>query len=72
MMGKHTEGPWEIERPCGFPYTGIFIVSPAANDRRAYHSFVVEVRQHRALDEESEANARLIAAAPTMLEAPDG
>lgn len=65
-MSEHTEGEWEIERPCGFPYTGIYIVSHKANNNKTFHHFIAEVRQLRE-HAESEANAVLIAQAPTLL-----
>lgn len=66
MTQKHTPGPWDIERPCGFPYTGIYVVSHKANHDKQFHSFIAEVRQYRE-SHEAEANARLIAQAPALL-----
>lgn len=53
---SYTKGKLEIERPCGFPYTGIYIVSHQANNDKDFHSFIAEVRQYRE-EGEGEANA---------------
>lgn len=62
----HTEGPWDIEHPCGFPYTGTYIVSHKANEKKGFHHYILEVRQLRERAE-SDANAALVKAAPTLL-----
>ena len=59
MTDPKTPGPWEIERPCGFPYTGIYIVSHSSNDKKEFHHFIAEVRQLRESGE-SLANAKYI------------
>lgn len=56
---ERTGGKWEIEQPCGFPYTGIYIVSHKANNDKGFHSFIVEVRQYRERGE-AKANADFI------------
>ena len=62
---KYTEGPWTIEVPCGFPYSGIYIVPTVRKD---FPFHIAQIRQLRER-EESEANAQLIAAAPELLDA---
>lgn len=62
----HTEGPWDIEYPCGFPYTGTYIVSHKANEKKGFHHYILEVRQLRERAE-SDANAALVRAAPALL-----
>lgn len=59
MESKHTPGPWAIEHPCGFPYTGTYIVSHKGNDAKNFHHFIAEVRQLRDHDE-TEANTELL------------
>lgn len=54
-MSKNSPGPWRIERNCGHPHIEIW---EGAKQRLAY------MQDHIA---ESEANARLIAAAPDLL-----
>ena len=59
---KHTKGPWEITKTCevidGFDFEGVKKINGWG-----YHLYKNET------DIEAEANARLIAAAPEMLEA---
>ena len=66
--GKITQGEWAIETPCGFPYTGIYIVSHKANDNKDFHSFIAEIRQYRK-SSEGKANADFIANAKTDIAA---
>lgn len=56
-MSKHTKGPWDVNRYNDLAYT---IISKSDMDRQD-DSFIE--------DEEDEANAKLIAAAPDLLEA---
>ena len=56
MSAKHTPGPWEIERGYG---TIIKSIGPCVPDEYAGSAWL----------KVSEANARLIAAAPELLEA---
>lgn len=58
----HTPGKLEIEHPCGFPYTGTYLVSHQANDKKHFHHFIAEVRQLRERGE-SLANAKRLRAA---------
>ena len=60
-MSKHTPGPWRIERQNPSPTTGEWMVSGAKP------GYLAEVRDCGSGDEQ--ANARLIAAAPDLLEA---
>lgn len=62
---SHTKGKWTIETPCGFPYSGLYVVPVVRKD---FPCYIAQVRQLRER-EESEANARLIAAAPALLAA---
>ncbi|KKL88948.1 hypothetical protein LCGC14_1919590 [marine sediment metagenome] len=64
-MSEYTEGPWTIETPCGFPYSGLYVVPVARKD---FPCYITQIRQLRER-EESEANARLIAAAPDLYKA---
>lgn len=64
----HTKGKWTIETPCGFPYSGLYVVPVIRKD---FPCYIAKIRQLRE-KEESEANARLIAAAPELLEACEG
>jgi hypothetical protein len=59
MEAKHTPAPWSTERPYGEP--GLFV---CRSDRAATNPLICRVREGT---KESEANARLIAAAPDML-----
>jgi hypothetical protein len=65
-MSKHTTGPWKVLRPTG---------DIGGQDHNwhvtdAEDTFVAHVFGfNHAIDDQSEANARLIAAAPQMLEA---
>ncbi len=53
---SHTKGKWTIETPCGFPYSGLYIV-PVIRKDFPYH--IAKIRQLRE-SKESEANARRI------------
>lgn len=64
MEQKHTPGPYRIEKPCGFPYTGTYIVPDKACDSKGFPFFIAEIRQLRE-KEESDANADLFVAAPS-------
>ena len=58
----HTPGPWTIERPYGEP--GLFV---SRGDPAATNPLICKVREGLRTGE-PEANARLIAAAPDLLE----
>lgn len=62
---SYTKGPWTIETPCGFPYSGLYVVPVIRKD---FPCHIAQIRQLRER-EESEANACLIAAAPKLLDA---
>lgn len=64
-MNEFTKGPWTIETPCGFPYSGLYVVPVVRKDFPCYIAQIRQLREH----EESEANACLIAAAPDLLKA---
>lgn len=69
MVGKNTPGPWVItsHRPPyseGNDFPGVGISIPSAELTSGIHEDAIEV-----WGENSEANARLIAAAPELLEA---
>ena len=69
-MSKHTPGPWEVKRSrSGYPYR---IYAPNADDHRN-GAVGRDVTRWGAFSlpssKEAEANARLIAAAPDLLEA---
>ncbi len=53
---EHTKVPWTIESPCGFPYSGIYIVPVVRKD---FPFYIAQIRQLRER-EESEANAEHI------------
>lgn len=65
MSSKFTKSEWTIETPCGFPYSGLYVV-PIVRKDFPYH--IAKIRQLRER-EESEANACLIAAAPDLYDA---
>lgn len=62
---EHTKGDWTIETPCGFPYSGLYVVPVVRKD---FPCYIAKIRQLRER-EESEANACLIVAAPDLLAA---
>lgn len=62
---KHTQGKWTLESPCGFPYSGLYVVPVIRKDFPCYIAQVRQLRERK----ESEANAHLIAAAPDLLDA---
>lgn len=62
---KHTPGPWRISRTSGME---IFINHDQDQPNRVAGYFA-EVRRFTSDNEQVEANARLIAAAPDLLEA---
>ena len=62
---SYTKGEWTIEIPCGFPYSGLYVVPIIRKD---FPCHIAKIRQLRER-EESEANAYLIAAAPELLAA---
>lgn len=64
-MSKPTPGPWEIYRDSGL---NIFISQPSSVANRI-PGYYAEVRRFTPDDRQVEANARLIAAAPDLLEA---
>lgn len=68
-MSKHTPGPWvaDINRGYGFPFrpTPNIPINPVVMGRAVNRSIAKVPRGY----EEAEANARLIAAAPELLEA---
>ncbi len=59
-MSEWTKGKWTIETPCGFPYSGLYIVPVIRKDFPYYIAKIRQLRERK----ESEANAFLIAAAP--------
>ena len=75
MSTKHTPGPWEISAKYGRRSDGsIAIMTKTPEGEKipvAYANLTADVpakvRQEMSCDEESEANARLIAAAPELL-----
>ena len=67
MTTRHTEGPWEVKASTAFP--GRYLIAqPRAETPVLAVATTVEVP----LAAEEEANARLIAAAPDLLEALGG
>ena len=64
-MSKHTPGPWEIQRDSGLH---IYITQPSDTPNRV-PGYYAEIRRFTTDSEQVEANARLIAAAPDLLEA---
>ena len=63
---KHTPGPWKV-RNAHYIGRSAYYVDPV-NERGPHDSVCVAVIRQGWLVEESEANARLIAAAPALLE----
>ena len=66
---KHTKGNWEI---CAQTETQIFIASttPGARTEEGKGGYICQIKQereHNGLTEQDEANAKLICAAPTLL-----
>lgn len=61
-MSTHTPGPWALSHVCGGNYT----VLPESHKKHASHAIASVHENH---GEENAANARLIAAAPELLEA---
>ena len=61
---KHSPLPWTLERPCGFPYTGLYIVeSESTRTKIDYeHSYPFHIAKIRLVrnSQEGEANAELI------------
>lgn len=71
MNTKHTSGTWEI---CTKTETQIFIASTekSARTEQGKGSYICQIKQereHYGINEQDEANAKLISAAPDMLEA---
>lgn len=66
---KHTPGPWEWEN---VPGAGIQVRGPYKGSTRLLFSDIWRQFAEREWDAEMEANARLIAAAPELLEALQG
>jgi hypothetical protein len=64
-QSKHTPGPWRVESPFGEP--GLFVAAPSS--ALVCRLYPVDDRYVRDQKESIEANARLIAAAPELLEA---
>ena len=64
-MSAHTSGPWVIARTSGMQ---IYVTQPQDRPGRA-PGYYAEVRRFTANHDEVEANARLIAAAPDLLDA---
>lgn len=69
-MSKHTpeEEEWTIEKPCGCPYSGTYIVAKNYPANQPFYPIIAEIRQYRER-EVSDRRARLIAKAPKMLAA---
>ena len=70
-MNTHTPGKWVI---CNKTETQIFIASvkSGARSEQGKGSYICQIKQereHYGINKQDEANAHLIAAAPTMLEA---
>lgn len=63
-MSKHTPGPWRA-----FLNKGVIGVAPANGQYRAGDIAICSDHDSRRTNEEAMANARLISAAPDMLEA---
>ena len=67
-MAKHTPGPWNLSATCkrndhGVPHTWVNLESPG-------HLGGMKIETHSSMpDEELDANTRLIAAAPELLDA---
>lgn len=72
-VAKHTPGPWEIEDPLGPETIWIVEAGKETHEWRAIAmlpaSMPDDAEEHPLLMPERDANARLIAAAPDMLEA---
>jgi len=69
-MSKHTPGPWKVIRrgPCG-PAQESFWIGYGETEWRGPGSIVQVVAEGSARKDVVEANARLIAAAPELLQA---
>jgi len=70
MKTKHTPGEWEI---CAKTETQIFIASAKSGARTeqgkgSYICQIKQEREHHGLNEQDEANAKIILAAPDLLE----
>lgn len=69
-MSKHTPGPWKYGRPWSLSYgCGLWLVTAESTDRGKANVLMQGDCQNHLSAEEAEANARLIAAAPDLLEA---
>lgn len=66
MDTKHTSGPWKLERLTGDHNVGVRVAGPVVS---GYTAFINTRWPHAEQRIEQEANARLIAAAPELLEA---
>lgn len=66
METKHTPGPWQLERLTGDHDIGIRVTGPVVS---GYTAFIRTGWPHENQRVEQEANAKLIAAAPDLLEA---
>ena len=64
-MSRHTPGPWVIAR---MSHSQIYVTQPQDRPDRT-PGYYAEVRRFTPNHDEVEANARLIAAAPDLLEA---
>ena len=67
-MSEYTPGPWEIQRDSGLH---IYITQPQDKENRTA-GYYAEVRRFTSDQKQVEANARLISAAPELLEALKG
>lgn len=65
ILMLHSKLPWELESPCGFPYSGIYIVPKVRKDFPCYIAQIREMRMGEC--EESDANANLIITAVNVM-----
>lgn len=70
MKTAHTPGPWAVGPMEGSQGCRIW-QTDAENNAKKIVSFVVQAKPSRELDDETEANARLIAVSPELFDALD-